>query len=82
MRLTHELQAGLQAECDICTFRNNLNKVFMTPLAPSDDWTVDACLLGSTLYLDIQKGPPATYADSDLFEYYGYKYACSDPQRR
>lgn len=34
------LQAGLQDQCDICTFRNNLNKIFATPLDLKSSWMV------------------------------------------
>lgn len=34
------LQAGLQDQCDVCTFRNNLNKIFATPLDLKSSWMV------------------------------------------
>jgi RAT1-interacting protein len=41
--------------CDVLTFRNNLNKILGTPLDAKAGWTVDACLVGGTLFLDIVK---------------------------
>jgi hypothetical protein len=65
----------MQEQCDICTFRNNLNKIFGTPLELKSSWTVDACSIGPITYLDIHQLPQTTYPDADLFQYYGYKYA-------
>lgn len=28
---------------NVVTYRNNLNKILLTPLSPRDGWTVDAC---------------------------------------
>lgn len=67
------LQAGLQDQCDICTFRNNLNKIFATPLDLKASWVVDACMLGHTMHLDIRKTPQATFHNAELFQYYGYR---------
>lgn len=43
----------------ICTFRNNLNKIFLTPFAPDKAWVLDACLMNASgsqlLCLDIVK---------------------------
>lgn len=68
----------MQEQCDICTFRNNLNKIFGTPLELQSSWTVDACRVGPIMYLDIHQLPQTTYPDADLFQYYGYKYAFSN----
>lgn len=67
------LQAGLQDQCDVCTFRNNLNKIFATPLDLRPSWVVDACMLGHTMHLDIHKTPQATFHNAELFQYYGYR---------
>ncbi|PNW80989.1 hypothetical protein CHLRE_07g338400v5 [Chlamydomonas reinhardtii] len=62
----------------VVTFRNNLNKLLLTPLQPKDPWVIDAVWCGSCLYLDIVKRPgqqqhtPGT--DPDRFTYYGYKF--------
>ncbi|KAK9828456.1 hypothetical protein WJX72_000086 [[Myrmecia] bisecta] len=69
------LQAGLPlSECDVITYRNNLNKICLTPLNPGDAWAVDACSSGGPLCLDIHKLPQKSYPGSDKFEYYGYKF--------
>lgn len=67
------LQAGLQDQCDICTFRNNLNKIFATPLDLKAPWVVNACMLGHTMHLDIHKTPQAAFPNAELFQYYGYR---------
>jgi hypothetical protein len=38
----------------ICTYRNNLNKILLTPL-DSKDWGINCCYWGDTLFLDITK---------------------------
>ena len=70
------VQANMLDQCDVCTFRNNLNKIMITPLQLNDAWTVDACSLGSTLYLDIQKTPQTSFPDAELFQYFGFKAKC------
>ena len=63
----------MQEQCDVCTFRNNLNKIFSTPLDLRSSWVVDACKVGSIMYLDIHQLPQKTFPNADLFQYYGYK---------
>lgn len=49
--------AGVQiANCDVVSFRNNFNKMFLTPLDPDKPWVVDSCMLPGlpTTFLDIQ----------------------------
>ncbi|KAL0053458.1 hypothetical protein WJX82_005954 [Trebouxia sp. C0006] len=75
------IRARMQEQCDICTFRNNLNKIFGTPLELKSSWTVDACRLGSIMYLDIHQLPQTTYPDADLFQYYGYKFEALSTQQ-
>lgn len=58
----------------ICTFRNNLNKIFGTPLKLDDSWVVDACFYEETMYLDIVKNEGKEYPGADRFTYYGYKF--------
>ncbi|KAG2434870.1 hypothetical protein HYH02_012070 [Chlamydomonas schloesseri] len=63
----------------VVTFRNNLNKLLLTPLQPRDGWVIDGAWVGSALYLDIVKRPPGQNAaapgtDQDRFTYYGYKF--------
>lgn len=60
-------------QCDVCTFRNNLNKFMLTPVDLQNAWTIDACTSDSTMYLDIHQLPEKTFPDADLFQYYGYK---------
>jgi RAT1-interacting protein len=43
------------AACDVLSFRSNLNKICGTPHDAKTPWTVDACLLRGTLFLDIVK---------------------------
>jgi len=65
-------------ECDVVTFRNNLNKIGKTPFDARNAWEVDACFLGNTLFLDIREDPSggaqSSYADQDRFQYFGYKF--------
>lgn len=70
-------QAGAAlSDCDVLTFRNNLNKIFGTPFDPSNSWALDACWRGGVLYLDIVlqeaqwQGDPA---DQEKFTYWGYR---------
>ena len=63
----------MQEQCDVCTFRNNLNKIMSTPVDLGNAWTVDACTLGTTMFLDIHQLPEKTFPDADRFQYYGYK---------
>lgn len=60
---------------DVCTYRNNLNKVLLTPIN-RDDWQLHCCFHdgSQTLFLDIISGPQATFKDADKFTYYGYKF--------
>ncbi len=45
------------------------------PLQSANDWTVDACCIHNTVYLDIVRGAQdnKTFADAEKFEYFGYK---------
>jgi RAT1-interacting protein len=68
--------AALSA-CDVLTFRNNLNKILGTTLDPKAGWTVDACLVCGTLFLDIVK--PAEQAwictpEQQRFVSWGYMF--------
>jgi hypothetical protein len=70
------IQAGTAAAVDwskvgLCTYRNNLNKVLLTPVALENEWAVDACFWGGTLFLDINKAGFQEYANQDRFVYYG-----------
>lgn len=60
---------------DVCTYRNNMNKILMTPTT-RDAWALDCCFdsRAETLFLDIVPGPPATFRDAEKFTYYGYKF--------
>ncbi|GMH45778.1 hypothetical protein BSKO_13741 [Bryopsis sp. KO-2023] len=62
----------------IVTFRNNLNKIFLTVVDNKKDWVVSACMLSGfpTLFLDIETSDAdfETYPDSEKFTYYGYKF--------
>ncbi|KAL3138045.1 hypothetical protein ABBQ38_005278 [Trebouxia sp. C0009 RCD-2024] len=74
-------KAGLQDQCDVCTFRNNLNKIFATPVDLKSPWVVDACMLQHTLHLDIHKIPQHTFPNADLFQYYGYRFEALSTQQ-
>ena len=67
------MQADYEQQCEFCTFRNNLNNIFSTPFDLKTSWVVDACKMGDIVYLDIHKLPQHSYADAELFQYYGYK---------
>eukprot|EP00854_Cymbomonas_tetramitiformis_P007601 gene7601-9053_t len=62
-------------ECDVVTFRNNLNKIAGTPFDSRKEWEVDACLSDGVLFLDIRDGPGdgRSFQNQDRFMYYGYK---------
>eukprot|EP00873_Tetraselmis_striata_P020958 jgi/Tetstr1/441222/TSEL_029478.t1 len=67
------------SEADVVTFRNNLNKISLTPLKPGDGWIVHGCQGrgGGPLFLDINpRTQPAgeAYPNERLFSYYGYKF--------
>lgn len=69
--------AGVQvANCNVVSFRNNFNKMFLTPLNPEKGWVVDACALQGlpTVFLDIRAEEHETYPNEDLYMYYGYKF--------
>ncbi|WIA33467.1 hypothetical protein OEZ86_006597 [Tetradesmus obliquus] len=73
------IQAGTAAAVDwskvgLCTYRNNLNKVLLTPVSLDNEWAVDACFWGGTLFLDINKAGNQEYPNQDKFVYYGYKF--------
>ncbi|GAB4819664.1 hypothetical protein N2152v2_006710 [Parachlorella kessleri] len=73
------------SDCDVVTFRNNLNKIAGTPLDPMTTWSVDACWKGSKMYLDIVQLEPqwrGNVADPDKFAYWGYRFeaACTGQQ--
>ncbi|KAF6260603.1 hypothetical protein COO60DRAFT_1505467 [Scenedesmus sp. NREL 46B-D3] len=73
------VQAGTAAEVDwskvgLCTYRNNLNKILLTPLALDKAWEVDACFWGGTLFLDINKAGKEEYFNQEKMTYYGYKF--------
>lgn len=61
-------QQGEEAwqHADICTFRNNLNKVLMTPNCLDSPWVIDAVCVNGTVFLDIaSSGPEQNFPDSD-----------------
>lgn len=44
---------------EVVTYRNNLNKLLLTPVNTRDGWEMDCCCHGGTLFLDIvQVGAP------------------------
>lgn len=61
-------------EYNFATYRNNLNKIFLTPLNTQDAWTVDGCRIGRTMFLDIVKTPQKDFPNAKLFEFFGYKF--------
>lgn len=59
---------------DMCTYRNNLNKIAGTLLSPKDPWIVDAYKRkDGLLCLDMHPLPQREYPNSDQMTYYGYK---------
>lgn len=70
------------ADCDIITYRNNLNKISRTPLASRDEWEFDCCQFAdSKVALDIrmtQPDPPIGVAGQatahTMAMYQGYKF--------
>lgn len=78
MHLIHHCRSSVCPAClQVVTFRNNLNKITQTPLSckpgdkPGDAWIIDACAHSGTLYLDIVPMPERSFANADLFTYYG-----------
>jgi hypothetical protein len=74
------IQAAAQANVewshfDVCTYRNNMNKIILTPIN-RERWDMECCYQGSsgTLFLDIVPGQQATFKDADKFTYYGYHF--------
>lgn len=67
------MQAGKPLQGDICTYRNNLNKIAMTLLSPKDAWQINAFSKEGVLCLDIEPSPQKDFPDSDRMTYYGYK---------
>jgi hypothetical protein len=70
------IQAGKAAAVDwskvgLCTYRNNLNKILLTPLALDKEWAVDVCLWGDTLFFDINKAGRQEYDNQEKMTYYG-----------
>ncbi|KAA8492001.1 Decapping nuclease DXO-like, chloroplastic [Porphyridium purpureum] len=63
------------ANIDVISYRNNLNKIGLTPYNSRDAWHIDACLLERTLVLQIVMLPEPDAQPSQLrFEYYGYRF--------
>jgi len=62
------------SQTDICTYRNNLNKILLTTIEPRKEWAVNFCYQGNSLFLDITKVGQASYANQDRFSYYGYHF--------
>jgi len=58
---------------DVCSFRNNLNKLFGIFLDPSNAFVVDAALVDSTLCLDVVRTPEKSFDGAERFEYMGYR---------
>jgi hypothetical protein len=70
------IQAGKAAAVDwskvgLCTYRNNLNKILLTPLAQDKEWAVDVCFWGGTLFFDINKAGRQEYDNQEKMTYYG-----------
>lgn len=62
------------SNCDILTFRNNLNKILGTVFDPRKAWAVDACALNGILYLDIVNESTETYDNIETFTAWGYQF--------
>jgi RAT1-interacting protein len=71
------LAAGTAAPdgCRVLSFRNNLNKIVGTTLSPTSAWTVDACLLGATLFLDVVPTPESWESGADQARYVAWGYS-------
>ncbi|KAJ8904837.1 hypothetical protein NDN08_001351 [Rhodosorus marinus] len=62
-------------KADIVTYRNNLNKIALTPYNDRDVWELDACRVSGTVFLDIRStSEDPTDSRGRLFTYYGYKF--------
>lgn len=62
-------------QVDIVTFRNNLNKIALTPYNDRDAWEIDAVRVDGTVYLDIRKlDEPAPDERHKRFMYMGYRF--------
>lgn len=58
----------------IITYRNNLNKIGLTPYS-RDEWELDCAQVGNAIVLDIRKTrAEPTDADQLLSMYYGYRF--------
>lgn len=68
-------------ECDIITFRNNLNKILGTPCNIKSGWAVNAVCLNSTLFLDIvkQENEWESSPEAAKFDFWGraFEAACT-----
>mmetsp|Transcript_13338 Transcript_13338/g.42153 ORF Transcript_13338/g.42153 Transcript_13338/m.42153 type:complete len:358 (-) Transcript_13338:132-1205(-) len=58
------------AECEVITFRNNLNKICKTPYAPNDAWSMGVHRRGASVVLSIRNVQSGT----DRQSYYGYAF--------
>mmetsp|Transcript_44820 Transcript_44820/g.173935 ORF Transcript_44820/g.173935 Transcript_44820/m.173935 type:complete len:296 (+) Transcript_44820:1617-2504(+) len=65
----------ISEKADIVTYRNNLNKITLTPYNHRDVWELDACRVSGTVFLDIRStNEDPTDSRGRLFTYYGYKF--------
>jgi RAI1 like PD-(D/E)XK nuclease len=60
---------------DVVTYRNNLNKIALTPYNTRDAWEFDAVIVRNTVFLNIRKlDEPIPGARHQQFMYMGYKF--------
>ena len=65
------------ADCDVLSFRNNLNKLLGTAVDQRDPWKFDACAYAGTLFLDILKEVQQEWITSErgqLLSAWGYQF--------
>lgn len=66
---------NIAENADVITFRNNLNKIGGAPYNNRDDWEIDCCKVGTTLFLEIKRLPEREpTAEHKRFMYYGYRF--------
>lgn len=62
---------------DIVTFRNNLNKIGLTPYQHREEWEMDCVKVANTTFLDVRRtgtDPGDMDLERQFFMYYGYRF--------
>lgn len=69
-------------DCDIITYRNNLNKIGKTPLSQRDAWELDCCQIGTKVALDIRMTDMDPVGDNAhrraMYQGYRFEAVCTD----